>query len=97
VTLSTRRGHLQHGRRYGVIVQTNELLELSTIVICPTSLAAFPASFHPEITVLEQSTQVLCEMVGAIDAGALGERVGHLTVDEIRAIDDALELVLDLR
>jgi len=31
-----------------------------------------------------------------VDARALGERVGHLTLDEIRAVDDALELVLDL-
>lgn len=38
----------------------------------------------------------MCEMVGAVDARALGEHVGHLTLDEMRAIDDALELVLDL-
>jgi hypothetical protein len=27
---------------------------------------------------------------------ALAEHAGHLTVDELRAVDDALELVLDL-
>jgi mRNA-degrading endonuclease toxin of MazEF toxin-antitoxin module len=36
-------------------------------------------------------------MVGAIDTRALGEQAAHLTVDEMRSIDDALELVLDLR
>ena len=40
---------------------------------------------------------MMCEMVGAVDARALGAQVGHLTLDEIRSIDDALELVLDLR
>jgi hypothetical protein len=35
-------------------------------------------------------------MVGAVDARALGEQVGHLTRDELLAVDDALELVLDL-
>jgi mRNA-degrading endonuclease toxin of MazEF toxin-antitoxin module len=39
---------------------------------------------------------VLCEMVGAVDARALGERVCHLTYDELRTVDDALQLVLEL-
>jgi mRNA interferase MazF len=79
-----------------VIVQADDLLALSTVVICPTSRSAFPASFHPEVTLLDQPTQALCEMVGAIDARALGEQIGHLTRDELRAVEDALLLVLDL-
>ena len=39
---------------------------------------------------------MMCEMVGPVDARALGKQVGHLTLDELRAVDDALELVLDL-
>jgi mRNA-degrading endonuclease toxin of MazEF toxin-antitoxin module len=35
-------------------------------------------------------------MVGAVDARALGERIGHLTHDELRTVEDALPLVLDL-
>jgi mRNA interferase MazF len=97
ITPPRKRGHVQQGRRYAVIVQADDLLALSTVVICPTSRSAFPASFHPEIALLDQPTQVLCEMVGAVDARALGERIGHLALDEIRAIDDALLLVLDLR
>jgi mRNA-degrading endonuclease toxin of MazEF toxin-antitoxin module len=45
----------------------------------------------------DQPTQVLCAMIGAVDARALGERSGHLTYDELRAVQDALLLVLDLR
>lgn len=96
ITLPRKRGHVQQGRRYAVIVQADDLLALSTVVICPTSRAAFPASFHPEIALLDQPTQVLCEMVGAVDARALGERIGHVTLEEQRAVDDALQLVLEL-
>jgi len=92
----TKRGHVQKGRRYAVIVQADDLLTLSTVVVCPTSRSAFPASFHPEVTIVNQATQVLCEMVGAVDTRALGVRVEHLTRDELRAVEDALLLVLDL-
>jgi len=97
IELPRKRGHVQHGRRYAVIVQADDLLALSTAVVCPTSLAAFPASFHPQITLLGQTTQVLCEMVGAVDVRALGKRVAHLALDELRGVEDALVLVLDLR
>lgn len=96
ITLPRKRGHVQQGRRYAVIVQADDLLALSTVVICPTSRSAFPASFHPEIDLDGEATQVMCEMLGAVDTRALGERVGHLTLDEQRSIDDALQLVLDL-
>lgn len=97
ITLPRRRGHVQQGPRYAVIVQADDLLVLSTVVICPTSRSAFPASFHPEVTLEGQLTQVLCEMIGAVDARALGEQVGHLTLDEQRSLEEALQLVLDLR
>lgn len=96
ITLARRRGHVQHGRRYAVILQADDLLTLSTIVICPTSQSAPPASFHPEVTIDERPTRVMCEMVGAVDARALGKRVEHLTHHEMRGVDDALRLVLDL-
>ena len=79
-----------------MIVQADDLLALSTILVCPTSTSTPAASFHPEIAVDEEPTRVMCEMVGPVDARKLGERVGHLTLDEMRSVDDALELVLDL-
>lgn len=96
IELPRRRGHVQHGRRYAVVVQADDLLALSTIVVCPTSTSTPPATFHPEIAIDDQTTCVMCEMVGAIDARALGAHVGQLTLDEMHAVDDALELVLDL-
>ena len=38
----------------------------------------------------------MCELVGEVDECALGEQAGRLTLDELRAVDDALRLVLDL-
>ena len=96
IVLPRRRGGAQHGRRYALIVQADDLLALSTIVICPTSQSTPPASFHPEVSIGDTSTRVMCEMVGAIDARALGKQVAHLRLDEMRSIDDALLLVLDL-
>lgn len=96
IKLPGKRGHVQQGRRYAVVVQADDLLALSTVVVCPTSRSAFPASFHPEVAIAEQPTQVLCEMVGAVDARVLGERVGHLSREELRAVEDALLLILDM-
>jgi mRNA interferase MazF len=96
IKLPSKRGHVQSGRRYAVIVQADDLLALSTVVICPTSRSAFSASFHPEVAIEGQPTQVLCEMVGAVDTRALGEQVGHLAHDELRAVEEAVLLVLEL-
>jgi mRNA interferase MazF len=92
----SKRGHVQSGRRYAVVIQADDLLALSTAVVCPTSRSAFSASFHPEVVIADRSTQVLCEMVGAVDTRMLGEPVGHLAHAELRAVEDAVRLVLDL-
>lgn len=96
IALPRRRGHVQHGRRFAIVVQADDLLSLSTILVCPTSTSTPAASLHPEVSLGGESTRVMCEMIGAVDARNLGERVDRLTLDELRAVDDALELVLDL-
>jgi len=90
------RGRVQHGRRYAVVVQADAFRALSTVVVCPTSQSSPHATFHPEIVVDHAPTRVLCEMTGAVDARRLGKQVGHLSLSEMRAVDDALGLVLDL-
>jgi mRNA interferase MazF len=96
IVLPSGKGRVQQGRRFAVIVQADDLLALSTVVVCPTSASTPAASFHPRIALGDEPTRVMCEMVGAVDARALGDQVGHLTHDEMRSIDDALELVLAL-
>jgi mRNA interferase MazF len=90
-------GHEQQGSRYGVVVQANELLPRSVVLIAPTSRSARPASFRPEIDVAGQRTRVLVERVGAIDTARIGELVGVVTPEEAWGIDEALRTVLGLR
>ncbi len=85
-----RRGHEQQGRRFGVIVQANELLPRSVVLVAPTSRSARAASFRPEIEIGGESTLVLVEQVGAVDVTRLGDLVGHVTPEQIWGIDEAL-------
>ncbi len=96
VRLPTGRGREQRGRRYGVIVQADALLGLSTAIIAPTSQSAAPATFRPEVVVAGDVTRVLVEQLRAVDVHRLDEHVGRLAPDEQRAVDAALELVLGL-
>lgn len=96
IKLPRGRGRVQHGARYAVVEQTDDLLGLSTVVICPTSRSTPAATFHPEVVIDGETTRVMCEMVGAVDATRLGNRAGHLAVEELAAVDDALGLVLAL-
>ena len=96
IFLPRGQGHVQHGHRYAVVVQADDLRFLSTVVICPTSRSAPPASFHPEVEVMGEGTRVMCEMVRTFDVRKLGKRVGHLSLDEVASVDEALSLALDL-
>lgn len=90
------RGHEQRGRRYGVVLQNDDLLALSTVIVAPTSTSARPASFRPEIEVEGVRTRVLVEQLGAVDPGRLGASVGSLRHRELREVERAVALVLGL-
>jgi mRNA interferase MazF len=97
VRLPSRRGREQRGARYGVLVQADELLGLSTVIVAPTSRSAAPASFRPQIEIGGEPTRVLVEQLRAVDVERLGELASRLSPAEQRAVDEALELVLALR
>lgn len=90
------RGHEQRGARYAVVVQADEFLSLSTVLVSPTSTRAQPASFRPAITLEGSETHVLVEQTTVVDPQRLGRSAGRLDVGELRAIDEALALVLGL-
>jgi mRNA interferase MazF len=90
-------GHEQHGDRYGVVVQADEFLPRSVVLVAPTSTRARAASFRPEAEIAGETTRVLVEQVGAVDARRLGELAGHLTHEEMWGVDEALLAVLGLR
>jgi mRNA interferase MazF len=69
---------------------------LSTWLVAPTSTSARAASFRPEVEIAGQLTRVLAEQTAAVDPSRLGESSGHLTLEELRRVDAALRLVLDL-
>ena len=90
------RGSEQRGARYAVVVQADELLALSTVLVSPTSTAAPPRSFRPVIDLQGTSTRVLVEQTTAVSAERLGESVGRLSASELRDLDAALALVFGL-
>jgi len=95
--IGRRQGHEQSGVRFGVVVQSDAFMRLSTVLVAPTSTAARAASFRPEIELGGTATRVLVEQTGAIDVNRLGDHHGHLTPEEQWAVDLALETVLDLQ
>jgi mRNA interferase MazF len=90
------RGREQQGARYAVIVQADEFLALSTTLVSPTSTAARSSTFRPTITLEGTETRVLVEQTTVVDPQRLGRSAGRLDADELRAVDDALALVLGI-
>jgi mRNA interferase MazF len=90
------RGHEQRGTRYAVVVQADEFLALSTTLVAPTSTRARPASFRPVIQVHGEETRVIVEQTTAVDPQRLGRSAGRLDATEMRAVDEALALLLGL-
>jgi mRNA interferase MazF len=86
----------QRGARFAVIVQADEFLDLSTVLVSPTSTSARPASFRPTIALDGQETRVLVEQTTVVDPQRLGRSAGRLDADELRSVDEALMLVLGL-
>ena len=89
------RGHERSGSRYAVVVQSDQL-PLSTWLVAPTSTSARAASFRPEVEIGGQPTRVLAEQTAAIDPGRLGKSAGYLSLEEMRRVDAALRIVLEL-
>ncbi len=89
-------GHEQGGRRHVVVVQSDDLDVLSTWMVAPTSTSARPSIFRPVIDLNGTPTRVLVEQTPAVDPSRLGDRVGRLRCDELRAVEAALRLVLAL-
>lgn len=96
VRLGRTAGREQSGQRYAVVVQSDDLWLLSTVVVVPTSTSARAATFRPEIVVAGQRTRVLCEQIRTVDAKRLGDSIGVLSPAELASVEDGLEIVLEL-
>ena len=89
-------GHEQHGARFGVVVQADEFLPRSVVIVAPTSRSARQASFRPSVEVEGDTTLVLVEQLGAVDLQSLGKRAGRLSIEEMWSVDEALATYLGL-
>lgn len=69
---------------------------LSTTLVAPTSTSARPATFRPTISLNDAETRVLVEQTTVVDPERLGRSAGRLDANELRAVDEALALVLGL-
>lgn len=59
-------------------------------------LTARPATFRPTIELEDEETRVLVEQTTVVDPQRLGHSAGRLDAEELRAVDEALGLVLGL-
>ncbi len=89
-----RRGSEQVGERFAVVVQADELLALSTVLVAPTSRSAPSRSFRPTIEIAGRPTRILVEQTTAVVTDRLGESAGRLDANELSQLDDALAVVL---
>ncbi|MBW8060796.1 MAG: type II toxin-antitoxin system PemK/MazF family toxin [Solirubrobacterales bacterium] len=96
VRLPARRGREQHGPRYAVVVQADEFLGLSTVLVAPTSRSVRPATFRPEVEVAGARTRIMAEQLRVLDVERLDDFAGRLSARELGAVEDALVLVLGL-
>ena len=90
------RGHEQRGARFAVVVQSDDLLELSTVLVAPTSASARAATFRPTIELLGQETRVVVEQTTAVDPRRRGDPAGRRGARAMRAVDDALRVLFGL-
>jgi mRNA interferase MazF len=90
------RGGEQRGARYAVVVQADELLALSTVLVSPTSTSAPLRSFRPTIELAGTPTRVLVEQTTAVSPERLGKSVGRLSARELSDLDAALAVVFGL-
>ena len=91
-----RRGGEQRGARFAVVVQADELLALSTVLVAPTSRSAPARSFRPTIDLAGQPTRVLVEQTTAVSTDRLGASAGRLSAVELNSLDEALAVVFGI-
>jgi mRNA interferase MazF len=91
-----RRGREQRGARYAVVVQADEFLPLSTVLVSPTSTSARPASFRPAITLDGTQTRILVEQTTVVDPERLGRSAKRLDATELQSVDEALALIFGI-
>jgi mRNA interferase MazF len=95
-------GHEQAEPRPVIIVQTNDLEPLRTVVVVPLTTNLSRGTFISGVLVpaaetgLPQDSVALCEQVTTIDRQRLAYRRGEMSRRKMREIENALHWVLGL-
>lgn len=90
------KGHEQKGKRYAVVVQSDEFGWLGTVLVAPTSTGAQSAIFRPEIMVGGKRTRVLTDQLTTVDRSRLGRSAGRLSGPEIQELETSMSRLLGL-
>lgn len=100
--LNPVKGSEQGGKRPVVILQNDVGNKFSPTVIVAAitsrtrKKANIPTHVSLDNAALEKDSQVLLEQIRTLDKTRLIKKVGKLTQDEMRAIDNSLEISLSL-
>ena len=97
VNLNEGRGSEQSGTRPAVIIQNNTGNQNSPTVIIATVTSALKRYIPTHLRVqLKEPSIVLCEQIMTVDKTRLGEKVGKLTEEEMKQLNEKLKISLSL-
>jgi len=94
--------HEQAGRRPAVILQTNDLSVLSTVVIIPLTAQSKRAGFANTVWIpakeagQERDSVALCHQIRVLDRRKLIRKIGELAPERLSEIEVAVLFVLGL-
>jgi mRNA interferase MazF len=97
-----RNDHEQAGRRPAVILQTDDLSPLSTVVIVPFTTQMRRTGLAHTVLVpakeagLEHDSVALCHQIRALDRRKLKHKIGELGPERLSEIEVATAFVLGL-
>lgn len=97
-------GHVQAGRRPGVVVQADRFARAGTVILCPITSAPprddLPRPHRVAVaraeSGLDRDGWVKADQLSTIPVGVLAGPVGRLAPRAIERVDAALRFVLDL-
>ena len=97
-------GHVQAGRRPGVVVQADRFARSGTVILCPLTSAPprddLPRPHRVPVarneTGLDRDGWVKADQLVTVPGSTLAGPLGRLAPDALARLDDALRFVLDL-
>jgi mRNA interferase MazF len=102
VDLNPTRGHEQAGKRPGLVVSVDLFNQgpAGLVVILPITAKAKGIPFHVEINILEagltKRSFVKCEDIRSISKERLLKRMGRVSEETMKSVEDRLRILLNL-